>query len=253
MQGTRAISLSQARPLVTRSAHCRKVTCTGSQIKKRHAPTLAVTPDMYVTPTALLAEQEGDAAAPLVPYDDFFRAPEHSPYTGPSIAESGTLRPGPEWYPEWMKYRRREDNEVFWENKLQRCSLAIPEIEKRWTVFSSLWWLTQEFRFTFVPPAVRYLFFIGWRWLRYLAYDAHKALVLQQCKLDVWLSSKSPKCSKYNPAQTFSKAMALRRLHWKNSVTGEVLYALNLYLTGRIHVLPPQREPIQRPSFFFLF
>jgi hypothetical protein len=59
------------------------------------------------------------AAAPWV------RPPERT-FTGPSIRASGTLRPGPEWFPAWMKYRRREDNYVFWQDKFLRCSLDIP-------------------------------------------------------------------------------------------------------------------------------
>lgn len=52
---------------------------------------------------------------------------QHQPtYTPPSIKDTGTLRPGPEWYPQWMKYRRREDNYVFWQDKFSRCSLDVP-------------------------------------------------------------------------------------------------------------------------------
>jgi hypothetical protein len=45
-----------------------------------------------------------------------------------------------------------------------------------------------------------------------------------EAKLDAYL------VKKYHPTQeaTFSKAMALRRLHWKNSFMGEVLYYVNL-------------------------
>lgn len=46
--------------------------------------------------------------------------------SGPSIKETGTLRPSAEWYPAWMQYRRREDNYVFWQDKFMRCSTDIP-------------------------------------------------------------------------------------------------------------------------------
>ena len=47
--------------------------------------------------------------------------------------------------------------------------------------------------------------------------------------------------------------MALRRLHWKNSLLGELLYLVNIAKTGRVHMLPPPKRPMQRPTFFFLF
>lgn len=46
--------------------------------------------------------------------------------TPPSVRDTGTLRPAAEWFPAWMKYRRREENYVFWQDKLQRCSLDVP-------------------------------------------------------------------------------------------------------------------------------
>jgi hypothetical protein len=50
--------------------------------------------------------------------------------------------------------------------------------EKRWTVFSSLWWLVMEAKYNGVPPALRYLWYLGWRALRQRLYEAHKAVVL---------------------------------------------------------------------------
>ena len=47
-------------------------------------------------------------------------------YTALSMRDTGTLRPGPEWYPAWMKYRRREANYVFWQEKFSRCSIDVP-------------------------------------------------------------------------------------------------------------------------------
>ncbi len=49
-------------------------------------------------------------------------------YTPPSIRDTGTLRPGPEWYPAWMQYRRREANYVFWQDKFSRCSIDVPGV-----------------------------------------------------------------------------------------------------------------------------
>lgn len=170
-------------------------------------------------------------------------------YTARSIRDSGTLRPGAEWYPEWMKYRRREDNYVFWQDKFLRCSLEIPDIEKRWTVFSSLWWLVMEFKFFGVPPALRFLWFLAWRGIMQKVYEGHKALVLWQCKLDAYLACKGSAGAQ----QGFSRAMALRRLHWKNTLLAELLYTVNICKTGRIHLLPPVKAPFQRPTFFFLF
>lgn len=46
--------------------------------------------------------------------------------TPASITDSGTLRPDPEWYPAWMRYRRREENYVFWKDKFTRCSMDVP-------------------------------------------------------------------------------------------------------------------------------
>lgn len=61
----------------------------------------------------------------LPPVDPWIR-PQPQTYTQPSVRDSGTLRPAAEWYPAWMKYRRREDNYVFWQDKFTRCSLEIP-------------------------------------------------------------------------------------------------------------------------------
>ena len=52
--------------------------------------------------------------------------PDEVEYTPASVRESGTLRPGAEWYPAWMQYRRREDNYVFWKDKFSRCSMDVP-------------------------------------------------------------------------------------------------------------------------------
>lgn len=50
--------------------------------------------------------------------------------------------------------------------------------EKRWTLFSSCWYLWQELRFFGIPPAVRYLAHLLWRGLMTRLYEAHKLLVL---------------------------------------------------------------------------
>lgn len=51
--------------------------------------------------------------------------PDKPTYAPPSIVDTGTLRPPAEWFPAWMKYRSREDNYVFWQDKFSRNSLDI--------------------------------------------------------------------------------------------------------------------------------
>lgn len=192
-----------------------------------------------------------DDAAPSTsgpPVTPFVREPVQT-YTRPSIRATGTLRPAAEWYPAWMQYRRREDNYVFWQDKFMRCSTDIPWYEKRWTVFSTVWYTVLQFRFYSVPPALRFLFHIAWREALLKAYEAHKAFVLWQCKFDAFLAG----LGSGGRVSTFSRTMALRRLHLKSSLLGEVLYAVNLRKTGRVHLLPPEAKPMPRPTFFFLF
>lgn len=144
---------------------------------------------------------------------------------------------------------------------------AAAEIEKRWTVFSSLWWIVMEFKYFGTPPALRYLVYLLKRSVMQKVYEAHKALVLWQCKLDAYLgdrakqqqeqrqeaSSSTDVRSSTGSSSRFSRTMALRRLHLKNSPLGELLYYINLTKTGRVHLLPPVSQPIQRPTFFWLF
>jgi len=54
--------------------------------------------------------------------------PQPATYTAPSVKNTGTLRPAAEWFPAWMRYRGREDNYVFWQDKFKRCSLDIPGV-----------------------------------------------------------------------------------------------------------------------------
>jgi hypothetical protein len=137
--------------------------------------------------------------------------------------------------------------------------------EKRWTVFSSLWWLVMEFKYFGVPPALRYVFWMFWRSAMQRVYEAHKAVVLWQAKFDATVAARavrertasssatssssgsgsggdagagasSPAAaatggSEDQPA-AFSRAMALRRLHWKNTLLGEVLYLINIAKVG---------------------
>ncbi|KAF8059985.1 SQD2 [Scenedesmus sp. PABB004] len=173
--------------------------------------------------------------------------PAPQTYTRPSVRESGTLRPAAEWYPAWMRYRRREDNYMFWQDKFSRCALDIPPIEKRWTVFSSLWYLVMELKFFGTPPALRFLAHLAWRRVLGAAYAAHKALVLWQAKVDAGLAARATG----GRVSTFSRAMALRRLHWRNSLLGEALYLVNVAKTGRVHLLPPEKRPPQRPTMFW--
>lgn len=58
------------------------------------------------------------------------------------------------------------------------CTTTLAVVEKRWTLFSTVWFLAQQARFFAVPPALRFLFYLGWRALMMRAYEAHKALVL---------------------------------------------------------------------------
>jgi hypothetical protein len=50
--------------------------------------------------------------------------------------------------------------------------------------------------------------------------------VSAECKLDAWLVSRAFPEEPSQPA--FSRTMAFRRLHWKNSLLGEVLYYVNI-------------------------
>ncbi|PNW73248.1 hypothetical protein CHLRE_14g624850v5 [Chlamydomonas reinhardtii] len=223
-------------PLVCRTAAPMAPSWAETRSAAASAPILE--PDMLPSTSAPFI-------SPMTPY-----VPEEEPTrTPPSIKDTGTLRPASEWYPQWMQYRRREDNYVFWQDKFMRCSTDIPWAEKRWTLFSTVWYLVQQLRFVGTPPALRYVAFLGWRALMFQVYAAHKALVLWQCKLDAGLA----RIGSGGATATFSKTMALRRLHWRNSPLAEALYALNLYKTGRVHLLPPVAKPIPRPTFFWLF
>jgi hypothetical protein len=215
-----------------------------------------------------------------------------------------SLRPGPEWYPAWMRYRRRDGNDIFWTDKIRRCSTDIPEFEQRWTVFSTVYYVFMHWRFRGLPVSVRYLAYAGLRALRARLYEGHKALVLWQCKLEAALAAraverrrrgraaageaaaaaglgavaaagggargggdddnKHAEPNKYAPGPTtmvgiprpghsFSRTMALRRLHWRNSPVAELLYLQNVLLTGRVHMLPPRMMRQKRPTLFWLF
>ncbi len=129
-------------------------------------------------------------------------------------------------------------------------------------MFSSLWWILMEFKYFGTPPAVRYLIYLLKRSIMQKVYEAHKALVLWQCKLDAYLGDRAKQqqeqkqkqeASSTGSSSRFSRTMALRRLHLKNSPLGELLYYINLTKTGRVHLLPPVSQPIQRPTFFWLF
>jgi len=164
---------------------------------------------------------------------------------------------------------------VFWQDKFSRNSFDVTWYEKRWTLFSTVWFLVQQTRFNAIPPALRFLVYLGWRAVMTKAYEAHKAIVLWQCKLDVALATRAQQAAASSSGSsgaeqgqqaagsssgeaaaapvTFSKTMALRRLHWQNSLLGEALYLVNVYKTGRVHLLPPKKKPLQRPTFFWLF
>lgn len=189
-------------------------------------------------------EQEASSNEP----NEYIR-PRVQTYMPPSVVDVGTIRPRPEWYPAWMRYKRREGNHVFWQDKFSRCSIDIPDIEKRWTVFSTVWFSVMELKFFFFPSAIRYLWFLAWRGITNAAYEAHKWVVLSQCKLDSYLADKATG----GRVRAFSREMALRRLHWKNCLLGEMLYMSHVYKTGKVDRLPPVKRPFQRPTFFWLF
>ncbi|KXZ49105.1 hypothetical protein GPECTOR_23g36 [Gonium pectorale] len=149
-----------------------------------------------------------------------------------------------------MQYRRREDNYVFWQDKFVRCSTDIPWAEKRWTVFSTFWYLFMQAKFFAVPPAIRYVWFLTWRAFMYKVYEAHKALVLWQCKLDAYLA----RIGSFGAVTTFSKEMALRRLHWKNSPLGEVLYMINVYkISTPLHLWDDNDARVEPGQYQFPF
>lgn len=50
--------------------------------------------------------------------------------------------------------------------------------EKRWTVFSSFWFLVMECKYFGIPPALRYIFYLAWRAIMQQVYQTHKAVVL---------------------------------------------------------------------------
>jgi hypothetical protein len=220
--------------------------------------------------------------------------PPPQPWSPPLISDADrapdeflrvtSLRPPPVWYPAWMRYRRRDANDVFWSDKLRRNTLEVPRFERRWTVFSSLWYLCMQWRFRGFPPQFRYLIYLAVRAVRQRLYEGHKRLVLWQCKFEAALalraverreraaaeveaaaaapgpspassSSSSYKPSPYGPrpGAGFSRLMALRRLHWRNSPVAELLYLQNVAITGRVHQLPPRMLRRSRPTLFWLF
>lgn len=52
--------------------------------------------------------------------------------------------------------------------------------EKRWTLFSSLWFLVVEAKFFAIPPALRFLWHLAWRNMMTAVYTAHKFVVLSR-------------------------------------------------------------------------
>lgn len=132
------------------------------------------------------------------------------------------------------------------------------------------------------------------KWDAHLAAAARAAAGVQGRGMPEAEGTSAAEAEEGAPARNFSVAMALRRLHWKNSLLAEVLYLVNIYKvrgpagpptpltpkpsehtcrmalffmckittethglcvmqTGRIHLLPPEKQPFQRPTFFWLF
>jgi hypothetical protein len=102
-----------------------------------------------------------------------------------------SLRPGPIWYPAWMRYRRRDGNDIFWSDALSRNTLDVPRFERRWTLFSTVWYLLKWWRFRGFPPTFRYLIASAYRAARQRLYEGHKRLVLWQCKLEAALAERA--------------------------------------------------------------
>jgi hypothetical protein len=136
---SRSVARHRANSIVPSLYNCR-VSSRGAAL--RHAPSpspsaaaSAVAPDASPARIRIpgiddeIALTQEPAGPGFIPPDaapaPWVRPPPRS-FSGPSIRDTGTLRPGPEWFPAWMRYRRREDNHVFWQDKFLRCSLDIP-------------------------------------------------------------------------------------------------------------------------------
>lgn len=61
---------------------------------------------------------------------------------------------------------------------VHRDCYLYADAEKRWTVFSSVWYLWMELKYFGTPPALRYIFYLFWRSFMFKVYEAHKTLVL---------------------------------------------------------------------------
>lgn len=47
-------------------------------------------------------------------------------------------------------------------------------------MFSSVWYLVMQIKFYAIPPAVRYIWYLLTRAMRFMLYELHKHLVLQR-------------------------------------------------------------------------
>ena len=61
---------------------------------------------------------------------------------------------------------------------------------------------------------------------QHMVSDCCDAALFAECKLDAWVANRAAPEGASKPA--FSKAMAFRRLHWKNNLLGELLYYINI-------------------------
>ncbi len=69
---------------------------------------------------------------------------------------------------------------------------ACADEETRWTVFSTIWYLAKQLRFYAVPPALRYVIYLGWRQVMGALYEAHKHIVLwRECSGQTGAASSS--------------------------------------------------------------
>jgi hypothetical protein len=84
------------------------------------------------------------------------------------------------------------------------CLCVAAAAEKRWTIFSSVWFLVKEAKFNSVPASLRYIWFIAWRAVMQRVYEAHKAVVLWRECAAAGRPPQPPRpgCSKAKPSVT---------------------------------------------------
>lgn len=61
---------------------------------------------------------------------------------------------------------------------LPRCIVLAADWERRWTVFSTFWYLVKQAYFKAIPPALRYVAYLIWYPVQMKLYETHKAVVM---------------------------------------------------------------------------